>query len=346
MKRFKKPDILKEIRLLSLQHLILPALTILLAFGVLQAIDFNNIFNPTLYSNSFDVYSAYAKGNTNVTITIPSLKYTGFNIMRGDKVRSVYYYDLTGERCMFYKLDMQYDSVEDIPEQLEDITISAKLVEPDGLTKSMMESFAQSISWTYDGLSSITFPIVIDEKEYNPNLYYIFYAFLVIIIFYSLYLTAVNIILFLAPYMHPAYIRIKPYFKDMPYFKMVDYINDNFEHNIFVTAGRMYLTDEFFFNLGRHEVSIMPLDQIVLSYNHGQLFSMFGIHLRMSHTLYLFGFKKIKIVASQKKATHVAIITDYIRENYPGIIWGHTPENIKAYKQILETEKKDGNTSR
>ena len=51
------------------------------------------------------------------------------------------------------------------------------------------------------------------------------------------------------------------------------------------------------------------------------------------------GFKNIRVLASQKKATHVTIVTDYIREHYPNIIWGHTKENIKAYKQILETDK-------
>ena len=125
----------------------------------------------------------------------------------------------------------------------------------------------------------------------------------------------------------------------MRYFDMVDMINDELDNNICVTSGRMYITSEFFINLGRHEVSIMPLNQIVLAYNHGQLISFFGIHIKMNHTLHLRGFKNIRVLASQKKATHVTIVTDYIREHYPNIIWGHTKENIKAYKQILETDK-------
>ena len=259
--------------------------------------------------------------------------------MKGDAVSSVYYYDLSSDKCMFYKLDMNYKSVSDIPEILENVTISAKFEEPDGLSRSMMESFAKSIQWTYDGLSSITFPVIMDEHDYNPSVYYIFYGLLIILVFYSLYLIAINLLIVIAPYLHPAYIRIKPYFKDMRYFDMVDMINDELDNNICVTSGRMYITSEFFINLGRHEVSIMPLNQIVLAYNHGQLISFFGIHIKMDHTLHLRGFKNIRVLASQKKATHVTIVTDYIREHYPNIIWGHTKENIKAYKQILETDK-------
>ncbi|MDY5577401.1 MAG: hypothetical protein SPF70_08065 [Lachnospiraceae bacterium] len=339
MKRFKKLNILTELRLLSLHHMIFPAITIAICFILLNLIDFDNVFRPTTYKNSFDAYLAYTNGEESVTVTIPTLKYTGYNIMKGDRVVSVYYYDLTSDKCMFYKLDMQYESVEDIPRTLTDVHISGKLVEPDGLAKNMMESFAQSISWNYESLRACSFPVIMDEKEYNPNVYYFLYILILVGIFYSLYVLATCIILFIAPYLHPAYFKIKPYYKDMSYFKMIDMINNNLDEKVLIKAGRMYITDSFFINLGIHEVSIMPLDQIVLAYNHGKLITFFGIHIKMNHTLHLRGYKNVKVLASRKKATHVTIITDYIRDNYPNIIWGHTKENIKAYKQILATEK-------
>ena len=339
MKRFRKKDILKEIRLLSLQHMILPVIFILISLAIIQIINFDNIFNPKLYRSSFDAFSAYKKGEENVTIHVDTLKYTGYNIIRGDEVVSVYYYDLSGEQCMFYKLDMNYKSTEEIPQTLKDVTISARLTEQDGLSRNMMESFAQSINWTYDGLSSITFPVIMDEHEYNLGWLYILYIMIILIIFYSLFLTAGNILVLIAPYLHPAYMKIRPYYKHMSYFDMIDMINQDFEEHILVTAGKMYLTDRFFINLGNREVCIMPLDQILLAYNHGQLFALFGIHLRMNHTLHLYGSRNIRIHASNKKATHVTIITDYLREHYPTIIWGHTKENLIAYKQLLHTEK-------
>lgn len=339
MKRLKKINILWRIRILSLQHIILPSVIIIAAFSLLNFIDFDSVFSPTLYKNSFDAYSAYTKGSNNVTVTIETLKYTGYNIMKSEKVVSVYYYDLSSERCMFYKLDMTYDSVENIPKVLNNVTISARFKELDGLTKTMMESFVQSIDWTYDALLSIAFPVIMDEREYNPNFYYILYGFIVICIFYSLYLAAVNLILVIAPYLHPAYFRIKPYYKDIPYFQMIDFINDEFEENTLVVSGPMYITESFFINLGRHEVSIMPLSQVVLAYEHGELLSFFGIHLKINHTLYLRGFKNIRILASRQQSINVTTVTDYIRDKYPNIIWGHTKENMKAYKQILATEK-------
>jgi len=339
MKRLKKINILWKIRILSLQHIILPTAVIAAAFLLLNIIDFDSVFSPTLYKNSFDAYSAYTKGSNNVTVTIETLKYTGYNIMKGEKVVSVYYYDLSSERCMFYKLDMNYDSIKDIPKILNNVTISARLKELDGLTKTMMESFVQSIGWTYDALMSVTFPVIMDEQEYNPDFYYILYGFIIVCIFYSLYLTAANLILIIAPYLHPAYVKIKPYYKDIPYFQMIDLINDEFEENILVMSGPMYITESFFINLGRHEVSIMPLAQVALAYEHGELLSFFGIHLKINHTLHLRGFQNIRILASRQQSTNVTTIVDYIRENYPNIIWGHTKENIKAYKQILATEK-------
>lgn len=339
MKQLKKINILWRIRILSFQHIILPAVVIMAAFWLLNMIDFDSVFSPTLYKNSFDAYSAYTKGSNNVTVTIETLKYTGYNIMKGEKVVSVYYYDLSSERCMFYKLDMTYDSVEAIPKVLNNVTISARFRELDGLTKTMMESFVQSIDWTYDALLSIAFPVIMDEHEYNPNLYYILYGFIIICIFYNVYLAGINLILVIAPYMHPAYFRIKPYYKDISYFEMIDCINEEFENSILVMAGSMYITESYFINLGRHEVSVMPLAQVALAYEHGELLSFFGIHLKINHTLHLRGFKNIRILASRQQSTNVTIITDYIRENYPNIIWGHTKENIKAYKQILATER-------
>lgn len=339
MKRFKPVNIISEIRLLSFKLMIIPVLTISIAFILLNVINFEGIFVPPTYRTSFEAYSGYTKGDTVATVELSSLKYTGYNIMKNDKVVSVYYYDLKGERCMFYKLDMAYDSVNDIPNELTNVRISAELVEPDGLAKNMMESFSLSIGWTYDGLSAITFPVIMDAHEYSPLLYYVLYGLIIIFLFYSLYLIACNLLLVIAPYLHPAFIKIKPYYKDTSYFSMIDNINDNFENNLVIKSGHMYITDKYFVNLGPHEICIMPLNQILLGYNHGQLISIFGIHIKMDHTLHFKGYKNVRISATRKKATHVTIITDYIRENYPDIIWGHTKENIKAYKQILATEK-------
>lgn len=339
MRSIKKYSILGQIRWMSLRHMIVPVMMLLIALVVMQRADFDNVFSPVIYTNSFDAYSAYNKGKDNVVVSINELKYTGYNIMKGDKIVAAYYYDLNGERCMFYKLDCTYESMEDVPKVLRNQSISAKFVTPDGITQNMMESFATSINWTYEGLSSITFPVFLDEREYNVMIYYILYIFLIAVTFYSVYVIAGNIILFITPYLHPAYMRIKIYYPDMTYFEMIDYINENYRDNVLIKAGRMYLTDEFFINIGPKEVSILPLSQVVLGYEYGQLFALFGIHIKMNHTLHLRGFKNVRIHASNKKATHVTIVMDYLRENYPDIIWGHTPDNIKAYKQIIAAQK-------
>lgn len=346
MKRFKKRYILTEMRKLSLFHIIIPALIILLGFFALYVIDFDSIFHPNPYINSFDAYSAYVAGEDELIVKISELKYTGYNIMKNDKVDAVYYYDLYGGKCMFYKLDMQYDSVEEIPQIINDKIISVKVTEMDGLSQNMIESFASSINWTSDGLSAITFPVIMDEREYNTNIYYVVYVLILIAIFYSLYLAAQNIIICIAPYLHPAYLRLKPYFKDVSYFEMIDMINENFDNEVIVQAERMYITDKYFINLGTLEVSIIPLEQIVLAYSHSKMYTLFGIHLHMKHTLHFCGFKNIKIHASGKQATHVTTIMDYLRENCPTIIWGHTKENIKAYKQLLATERANDKAAR
>ncbi len=339
MKRFKKTSIFRQLRILSLKHMIVPTIMSITAILFLTYINFDGIFNPVTYQNSFDAYSAYTDGTDNIHLHLGELKYTGYNIMKGNKVKYVYFYELSGDKCMFYKLDMNYDSVADIPRVLTDVEISAKVMKTDGITKNMMESFAQSINWNLEGLESVCFPVYVNEHEYNPTIYYIFYIMLASIVFYSLYPLTSNLFIVIAPHTHPAYRRIRVYYPDMKYDELVDMINDNFQNNVLVTAGKMYVTDLFFINLGPREVSIIPLDQIVLAYDHGQLLKFLGIHIRMSHTLHFRGYKKVKILASGKKATHTTIITDYIRDKYPTIIWGHTKENILAYQQILATER-------
>ena len=109
----------------------------------------------------------------------------------------------------------------------------------------MMESFlAKSIQWTYDGLSSITFPVIMDEHDYNPSVYLHFLRS----VNYTCFLQSVSdcdFRLLIAPYLHPAYIRIKPYFKDMRYFDMVDMINDELDNNICVTSDVCTLQANF-----------------------------------------------------------------------------------------------------
>ncbi len=339
MKRFKKKYLPAEIRKRSLFHMILPTVVILVCFFILYKVDFNHIFHPEPYTNSFDAYNAYSQGEDEFVVKISSLKYTGYNIVKNEKISQAYYYDLYGGKCMFYKLDISVDSPTDIPQVLVDKILTVKVSETDGLYQNMLESFASGINWNASGLSNITFPVIMEESKNSTNIFYLIYAAIIIAIFYSAYIMAQNILVSICPYLHPAYLKLKPYYKDISYFEMIDNINDNFDNNVIIQAEEMYITDKYFINMGNHEVSIIPLDQIVFAYNHSQLHTFFGIHLHMHHTLHFRGYKNIRICASHKKAPDTTVITDYLRENYPGIIWGYTKENLKAYRQLLSTER-------
>ncbi len=327
------------IRKTSAKHLILPVFSIAAAIILFFILPFSDIFNKKTAITSADALKLYNEGNEYATINLETLRYTGFDVMEGKKVKASYYYDVINNRCTFYLLDS--DLVENRDLELKKISINVKFTEPDGMFDSMLVSFAGSLGWTTQGLTNITVPVIMNQEEYNENMYIALYIAIMLVVAYSAALITVNLLFILFPMLHSSWLTTYSYSGHYGMSKAIREVLMELDELVILQAGDMYITEKYFINLGKNEVSIMPLSKIVFAYEHSKLRSIFGIHLKVTHSLNFKGLEFKKIIATEKEATDTTVIIDYIKAQYPDIIWGYTKENKKMASKIIWQERRD-----
>ena len=336
--------IYKAIRLVSLRNLFLPVISVVIAIGIYYFLPFRDVFSPTKVKSSTEAIMLYNQGHRYANINIDKLYYTGFNIMAEGEVTASYYYEISDNRCVFYILSG--DIVKNTPNELEKVNVIVRLNEPDGLLENMITAFAATIGWTPEGVSAAAGAVVMDQTSYHLERYVISFILLVAFVIYSMTLVTINIIYIIAPAIHLSLLK---YYATKPFGikRALRELEQDFENRQQISVGNMYITRRYFYNLGKKEVHIVPIENIIMCYDHGRLISIFGIHIKMTHTLYFVGKHGEKIVSSEKKATDVAAVTDYLKEAYPDIIWGHTKENkaeakarIREYKESEQHDRR------
>lgn len=339
MEQEKKNDysskkIYRAIRFVSLRNLILPVISVAIALSIYYVLPFRDAFTPMKAKSSTEAIKLYNQGHKYVSLNIDKLYYTGFDIMAEGEVTGSYYYEIADNKCTFYILSGSL--VKDKPQQLENVSITAKMKEPDGLLENMITAFSLTIGWTAEGVSSASGTVVMDQTGYYLERYVAGFVVILADIIYSMVFVTMNIIFILMPGIHISLLR---YYAHRPFGikKAIKELEQDFEERYVLNAGNMYITENFFFNLGKKEVNIISLKNIVLGYEHSRLISIFGIHLKMKHTLYFMGIHGEKIISSEKNTQDVMVVMDYLKENYPDIIWGHTKENkLEAKARIKE----------
>lgn len=331
-------EIFSAIRKTSIKHLLLPMVSVIAAVCIYSLIPFDDVFTPKSVKSSAEAAELYDKGHEYGYIELGNLYYTGFDIMSGDEVSASYYYEITNNKCTFYVLDSEL--VKDKPLELKNVCINVRFDEKDGLMENMITAFAQNLGWTADGMLSITNNVVMNQSGYHAERYVVVYIILMAVTIYSMVLVTVNILFTALPWVHPAMIRYYAS-SNLNIKRAIKEMKDDFRSNKLLEAGDMYITEKYFYNLGKNEVSIIPLNKLVMGYEHGKLRSLFGAHLKMTHTLYLVGVSGRKIEASGKTATDVTDIIDYIKGEYPDIVWGHTKENISYAKKMRKQYRKE-----
>lgn len=348
MKRKRKSNhsankIYKAIRLVSLRNLFLPVVSVIIALGIYYFLPFRDVFSPTKVKGSTAAITLYNQGHKYADLSIEKLYYTGFDIRAEGEVIASYYYEISDNRCVFYILSGSI--VENTPAELENVNIIAKLKESDGLLENMITAFAGTIGWTPEGVSGAAGTVVIDETAYHLERYVAGFVLLLAYVIYSMTLVTINIIYILVPAIHLSLLK---YYATRPFGikRAIREIKYDFEKRQCINAGNMYITKKYFYNLGKKEVHIVPVENIIMGYEHSRLISIFGIHIKMKHTLYFVGIHGEKIISSEKNTTDVMTVTDYLKENYPDIIWGHTKENKADAKARIREHKKKNHQER
>ena len=297
---------------------------------LLNQTPFLKVFRPFQLTYANSANTVYDSGNEYVQITLKDVTYTGYDCTRQGKRYGSYYYSLVNHSCTFIVVDTS--DIKEVPATLDNYTISAKLVPHDSMLEQVLENFSQDMEWTYDGMLSVTSPIVIDETEYNLE-FFRYLAFIYILVFlFILAVIIIHIIYFVFPWLYPACINFR---RINHVHKGIAHVNHELNNRVIHQFGNITLTEHFLVAFTSFHLEIVPIKKIVWVYSHSRWHRILWFKSKLSYSLYITCKKNIKIYSPRNTLEDIEAVIEYFQDNYPDILIGFSKENKQEAKKIV-----------
>lgn len=327
----KKNFIYKHIRISGLCSVILSAAMLLLIYIIAHYISFTDVFVPTDISSVGKAFNNYQSGNEYVNVTLNNVHYTGYDCYRKGKIYASYYYHLSGNTCTLLLLN---NPNAHLPEELNNYSITARLIKTDKLTDNVIDMLAKDLNWTSEGLKSITSSVVIDQTAYRYHLYlYLAIALGFILLIISSYLIS-NLIYIIIPAAHPACIYFRRLSKSK---KTIAHVNHELENGIIIKSGNIMLTEHYIVCASLFNLDIIPINKIVWAYEHSTWQHFLWFKIKLHYTLSILYGHRIHIDSPRNTKEDIDTIINYLKTYYPAILFDYTAENKAAAKKRADS---------
>lgn len=336
----KVKDIYNSIRKIYIRNILWPLAAIIIPLGLLYFLPFEKVLKPKVVKTTEEAIDAIENGYEYLEIDIQRLIYSGYDYMRDEDVYGQYFYDLVGSKeCLFYLLEPEGGVNKET--YIYDVNRMVKVEEGNGIYKNMLSMFANSINWTEDGVKDITKEYVLSEVNYHYRVYLYIYIMLIAFMLYGVGLLIYSIVIIAFPVACPRIIIARNLLKSGhhsslgQFMKLVEReINDPV-----LNIGSMYVTKHFIINIDTKDFDLVPIDRIIIAYEHSTLKSFLGMHLKVTHTIYLKCTKIFRFHIPKKTLEEANAILDYLRVNKPDTLIGYTKENKELVKEIVNSTK-------
>ena len=336
----KTKEIYNKIRKVYLRNILLPIAAIVFPLGLLMFIPFDKVLSPKVVSSTEEAIEAIENGSEYLEISMTRLIYSGYDYMRDEDVYGQYYYDLVdGKDCLFYLLEPEKEINRET--YIYHVNKKVKVEEVNGIFNNMLSMFSNSIGWTEEGVKDITKEYVLSEVSYHYNVYLSLYILIVATLIYGICLLVYSFVVIAFPVLCPRIIIAKWLFKSGRHTNLANFVRlvaRETEDENTINIGSMYITKHFILNLDAKDFDLVPIDRIIIAYEHSTLKSFLGMHLKVSYTLHLKCSKLFRFHIPKKTLEEANSVLDYIKENKPDTLVGYTNENKELVKEIVNSK--------
>lgn len=336
----KAREIYKKIRKIYMRNILLPIAAIVFPLGLLVFLPFDKVLEPKVVSSTEEAIEAIEEGYEYLEISMTRLIYSGYDYMRDEDVYGQYYYDLVdGKECLFYLLKPENEINRET--YIYGVNKKVKVEETNGIFNNMLSMFSNSIGWTEEGVKDITKEYILSEVSYHYNVFLLLYILLLATLIYGVALLIYSFLVIAFPILCPRIIIAKWLFKSGRHSSLTNFVRlvaRETEDENAINIGSMYITKHFILNMDTKDFDLVPIDRIIIAYEHSTLKSFLGMHLKVSYTLHLKCSKLLRFHISRKTLEEANSVLDYIRENKPDTLVGYTNENKELVKEIVNSK--------
>ncbi|MBU9728663.1 DUF6709 family protein [Diplocloster modestus] len=338
MKRMQNTNkVYKNIRRFYLSDLIFPILFILILAAAWKYNPFQGIYTPMQIDSVQTLKNAYSSDNRYVKISLKDLHNTGYDYIRFGKIYGTYYYTFLDDTCLIVILSP--NTVQDLTAPITELNIRAKIVRPNQSHKELLEHLAEDLCWTYQDLSLVVSPLILDEADYHLPFPSILTLFLLLGFLSASAVLITDLAYLISPRLAPVSRRLSRLCKDK---NALARAVQELETEPLLATGQMYVTEHYFFDLSNRGTIILPIHHMLWVYRHLKVHKPL-LRKSMSYHLYLIT-EDGHVTTSPKRSQHdTDAVIAYLQNLNSRILIGFTEENKEAAHTAVQanTEKKN-----
>lgn len=313
----------QKIKSVCLSALRLPAIMIAVCIIVLVSFPFINVFHPTKINKleSIDKKMQY------INITIDQLTYSGYDLVGFAGKQYGYYYTLNDGRCTFFLIP-----VTNTPKrELKNYRLKAKITSYDSSFNDMAESFAHDLNWDKESMFQVTSPYLVSNEAYHP--YFYLFLFWIVLIFF--FVNAKKVVQALVGYFIPNLYPVCSFLGQTVQQEILTEAQEELSDGTYIQINDMYITENYFINLSRKNVSVIPLRDIIWCYRLGN-FPLNPMNQNHNYSINFMIRNGLLLSIAHKTSDEALELINAIRATEYDIIIGHSDAKKKLAKNRCE----------
>ena len=252
------------IRKMYMPRLIIPIILLVILIAVLIINPFHNHISPPKVKDLSTIDEKYHVEDSNISVTIPTLYYTGVDYTEDNKVKARIFYTLQDERCYFFIICM--DNLKSDTVTLTDYSFNAHLTHNNNMYEAVIASMSEELNFSKDSLRKICSTTFVNQYDYTHSfetfVFYALYILLAMIIVDIIFI----IIVFFNPHISIPFFRMRKYGKIGKLYRKAE---REFNRDIISYENKIFLSDSFIFGITYADnVEAVILEHIVWIYKN------------------------------------------------------------------------------
>ena len=258
-----------------------------------------------------------------------NLHYTGYCYKQRRNIKGYYYYGFLGENCLFFLL--RNSTCNDGQESLNLKNLRGAISTDSPAEQMLISNLAEDLEWDSSQLAEITKPFLIVESEYHWFLAAFTYGLIFVLTALAFLTACLSVLYILQPALSPfCGFLLKPA-KSMHRLLQAE---KELQDYCLVKGKNFFITRHFLIELSKKTTHILSLKQLAWVFEHSGPSSFFGHRRKVRCTITYYNKRKHAVHSVYEDYADVDTILSYLRDYYPEILNGYTPENQALFKKL------------
>lgn len=228
--------------------------------------------------------------------------------------------------------------IEGVPQKvIKNYEFKAKITKPNRAFKKMLESYMNDLNWNVDSFSKVNADFILSNADYYPSFYMVLLWIVLVIFLISMKKSISRLIAIANPYIYP----VCSFIGKKEQKALIDDAQYELDSENYIQINDMYITENYFIDLGKTKVSIIPLDEIVWCYRMGEI-SLNPKDTAPEFSICFMILTGSVITAKHKSSDEALELINAIRATGYEIIIGHSESKRKEARRIVADYKEYG----